>query len=520
MPGKRVIKVFDTTLRDGEQSPGATLTHHEKILIAKQLEKLNVDIIEAGFPVASNDDFMAVKEIAAEVRKPVICSLARCKKEDIDRAALAIEAAKSPRIHVFLATSPIHMKYKLKMQPSEVIEETGKWVRYAKQFSDDVEFSPEDAGRSEPEFLYKVLERAIDAGATTLNIPDTVGYTQPHEFGRLIRGIIENTPNYDSSIAISAHCHDDLGLSVANSLAAIMNGANQVEGTINGIGERAGNTALEEVIMNLHSRENFFNATTSIRLDEIYNTSRLVSNLTSIPVQPNKAIVGKNAFAHEAGIHQHGVLANREVYEIMDPKTIGKETELVIGKHSGKSAVEDFIRKKGYNLGKEEIAEVTSRIKELADKKKLIFSDDILAIAGSVTNRLPPEKAHIKLVEMHISTGNKVSPAASVTLSMDGKLLAGNATGVGAIDALSNAVKAALGNQFELKEYKLKEYNLKAVTAGTDALADVSITITDAAGTSFSAQALSEDITMASAEALVKCLNMSMAGHKVSGHNG
>ncbi len=259
---KRTIKIFDTTLRDGEQSPGATLAHTEKILIAKQLERLNVDVIEAGFPVASNDDFLAVKEIAQKLRKPIVCALARCKKEDIDAAINAIDGARRGRIHVFLATSPIHMKYKLKMSPAQVIAETQKWVSYARQFSDDVEFSPEDAGRSEPEFLYKVLEKAIEAGATTLNIPDTVGYTEPHEYGALIKGIIENTPNYNSDITISAHCHDDLGLAVANSLAAVMNGANQVEGTINGIGERAGNAALEEVVMNLHSRENFFSATT------------------------------------------------------------------------------------------------------------------------------------------------------------------------------------------------------------------------------------------------------------------
>jgi len=295
----RKIKIFDTTLRDGEQSPGATLTHAEKIQIAKQLEKLNVDIIEAGFPIASEDDFRAVQDISKILKKPVVCGLARCRKEDIDAVAKSIEAAKKPRIHVFLATSPIHMKYKLKMTPNKVKSEVKKWVRYAKNYYGDIEFSPEDAGRSNPKFLYNVLEEAISQGATTLNIPDTVGYTQPHEFGALIKGIIENTPNYDKSITISAHCHDDLGLSVANSLAAILNGANQVEGTINGIGERAGNTSLEEVIMNLHARQKVFNATTNINLKEIYKTSKMVSKFTSIIVQPNKAIIGKNAFAHD-----------------------------------------------------------------------------------------------------------------------------------------------------------------------------------------------------------------------------
>ncbi len=397
MAKKRVIKIFDTTLRDGEQSPGATLSHGEKMMIAKQLERLNVDIIEAGFPIASKDDFTAVREIAEKIRKPVICALARCRKEDINAAAKALEGAKRGRIHVFIATSPIHMKYKLKMRPSQVVEEAGKWVKYAKQFSEDVEFSPEDAGRSEPKFLYKVLEKAIDAGATTLNIPDTVGYTQPHEFGGLIKNIIANTPNYDRSVTISAHCHDDLGLSVANSLSAIMNGANQVEGTINGIGERAGNAALEEVIMNLHARRNFFKAETNVNLKELYNTSRMVSSLTSMVVQPNKAIVGKNAFRHEAGIHQHGMLAHRKVYEIMDPATIGKQTELVIGKHSGKSAVNDFLRKRGFRLKAGQLREVTARIKELADRKKKIFNDDIIAIASEAAGGSLEEK---KIAEM------------------------------------------------------------------------------------------------------------------------
>ncbi|HZX33858.1 MAG TPA: 2-isopropylmalate synthase [archaeon] len=505
MAKERVIKIFDTTLRDGEQSPGATLSHNEKILIAKQLERLNVDIIEAGFPVASNDDFRAVKEIAESVRKPVICGLARCKKEDIDTAAKAVEGAKKPRIHVFLATSPIHMKYKLKMSPQTVLKEAGKWVKYAKQFTEDVEFSPEDAGRSDPKFVYKVLENAIDAGATTLNIPDTVGYTQPEEFGALIKGVIENTPNYHKGITVSAHCHDDLGLSVANSLAAVLNGANQVEGTINGIGERAGNTSLEEVIMALHSRKQFFNARTNINLKEIYNTSRMVSDFTSIVVQPNKAIVGKNAFAHEAGIHQHGILANRKVYEIMDPKTIGKETELVIGKHSGKAAVGDFLAKRGYRLGKNELVEITAKIKELADKKKQVFSEDILAIAADVSNKLEPEKTFVELQEIMINTGNKIRPTAVVKLKVEGNERTATASGVGPVDAVSKAVKEALGKSFELKEY-----NLKAITGGTDALADVSVVIADAEGNTFSAQALNEDIVMASAEALVKCVNRMM----------
>tara|TARA_Y100000310_G_C20703003_1_gene831839 strand:- start:7852 stop:9402 length:1551 start_codon:yes stop_codon:yes gene_type:complete len=505
----RTIKIFDTTLRDGEQSPGATLNHNEKILIAKQLERLNVDIVEAGFPIASDDDFKAVNEIAKEISKPIVCGLARCKKEDIDAAAKAIEPAKKSRIHIFLATSPIHMKYKLKMEPSQVLVEAEKWVRYAKQFSDDVEFSPEDAGRSEPEFLYQVLEKAIDAGATTLNIPDTVGYTQPHEFGGIIKGIIENVPNYSDSITISAHCHDDLGLSVANSLAAVMNGANQVEGTINGIGERAGNTSLEELIMNLHAREEVFNATTNINLKEIYNTSQMVSNLTSLMVQANKAIVGKNAFAHEAGIHQHGILAKREVYEILNPKTIGKETELIIGKHSGKAAVKDFLEKKGFELSEVELEQITKKIKDLADKQKTVFNEDIVAIAGNIKGKLDPEKIFVKLEDLKITSGKNVEPEAKVVLTVEGEKKEGSSKGVGPVDAMAKAIQNAIG-----EEVKLKNYNLKAITGGTDALADVVIGVEDKNHNIFSAQALDEDITMASTKALIKGLNKAFAYKK------
>jgi len=508
---KKTIKIFDTTLRDGEQSPGATLNHSEKILIAKQLERLNVDIVEAGFPIASEDDFKAVNEICREISKPIVCGLARCRKEDIDAVAKAIEPAKKGRIHVFLATSPIHMKYKLKMEPSKVVEEAGKWVKYAKQFTEDVEFSPEDAGRSEPEFLYRVLEKAIDSGATTLNIPDTVGYNQPHEFGGLIKGIIENVPNYSDSIIISAHCHDDLGLSVANSLAAIMNGATQVEGTINGIGERAGNTSLEELIMNLHAREDVFNATTNINLKEIYNTSQLVSNLTSLMVQANKAIVGKNAFAHEAGIHQHGILAKREVYEILNPKTIGKETELIIGKHSGKAAVKDFLENKGFELTDDEFEQITKKIKDLADKKKTVYNEDIIALAANLKGKLTPNQVFVKLEDIKITTGNKVQPTAEVTLIVDGALKRSSEIGIGPVDASAKAIQKAVG-----KEFKLKNYLLKAITGGTNALADVSITVEDSKHNEFSAQAINEDITMASVDALIKGLNKAFSYKKSS----
>ncbi|MFH1391106.1 MAG: 2-isopropylmalate synthase [Candidatus Diapherotrites archaeon] len=507
----RTIKIFDTTLRDGEQSPGATLNHNEKILIAKQLERLNVDIVEAGFPIASEDDFKAVNEIAQEISKPIVCGLARCKKEDIDAVAKAIEPAKKSRIHVFLATSPIHMKYKLKMEPSQVIKEAEKWVKYAKEFTEDIEFSPEDAGRSEPEFLYQVLEKAIDAGATTLNIPDTVGYTQPQEYGAMIKGIIENVPNYSDSITISAHCHDDLGLSVANSLSGIMNGVTQVEGTINGIGERAGNTSLEELIMNLHAREEVFDATTNINLKEIYNTSQMVSSFTSLLVQSNKAIVGKNAFAHEAGIHQHGVLANREVYEIMNPETIGKETELVIGKHSGKAGVKDFLEKKGLNLNEQELEDITKKIKDLADKKKTVYHEDIIALAANLKNKLTSNQVFVKLEDIKITTGNKVQPTAEVTLIVDGVLKKSTGIGIGPVDASAKAIRNAVG-----EEFKLKNYILKAITGGTNALADVSITVEDKNHHEFSAQAVNEDIIMASVDALIKGLNKAFSYKKSS----
>ena len=498
----RRIKIFDTTLRDGEQSPGATLNHNEKIMIAKQLERLNVDIIEAGFAFASEDDFNAVNEIAESIKKPIICSLARCKKEDIDSAAKALEPAKKSRIHVFLATSPIHMEYKLKMTPEKVIEEAGKWVKYATQFTSDVEFSPEDAGRSEPKFLHKVLEKVIDAGATTLNIPDTVGYTQPKEFGEIIKGIIENVPNYNESITISSHCHNDLGLAVANSLSAIEAGASQIECTINGIGERAGNAALEEVVMNIYSRKNIFNAKTGINLKEIYNTSKMVSNLTSLQVQANKSIVGKNAFAHEAGIHQHGVLAKREVYEIINPKTIGKESELVIGKHSGKAAINDFLEKKGYSLTEKQLKEITEKIKELADSKKQIFDDDVLAIASNVTAKLSKENNYVIIKEVEINSGNTSAPSAKVKLIVEGKEKIASAEGVGPVDAMANAIAKVLENEFELKEY-----HLNAINGGTDALAEVSISISDKSKKIFFGDAVNQDITMASAEALVKCIN-------------
>jgi 2-isopropylmalate synthase len=500
----RKIKIFDTTLRDGEQSPGATLMFQEKMKIANQLAKLNVDIIEAGFPIASPDDFKAVHAIASEVKGPIIAALSRAKKADIDIAAKAIEPAKKSRIHTFLATSPIHMKYKLKMNEKEVLENIGIWVRHAKDYCDDVEFSPEDAARSEKEFLFKAVETAVNAGATTINIPDTVGYAQPFEFGAMIKGIVENVPGIENAI-VSVHCHDDLGLAVANSLEGIKNGAGQVEGTINGIGERAGNASLEEVIMSLKMRQKYYGAATGIKFKEIYATSKMVSDFTGIVVQPNKAIVGRNAFAHEAGIHQHGVLQHKQTYEIMDAKMIGKESVLVIGKHSGRAAIHDFLKKKGYKLSQRQLLEVTTKIKELADKQKKVFEDDIIAIAENTTNELAEKEQIVKLEEVFIITGNKTKPTAKVKLSFDGRQRAGSGEGVGPVDAVSKAINSVAGDSV-----KLLEYDLKAITGGTDALADVTVKVQDKNKNVFTAESINEDIVMASAEAFVKALNKAL----------
>jgi len=500
----RTIKIFDTTLRDGEQSPGATLTHQEKMKIAQQLAKLKVDIIEAGFPIASPDDFKAVHAIASEVRGPTIAALSRAKKEDIDIAAKAVEPAKKARIHTFLATSPIHMKYKLKMTEKEVLENIGKWVKHARNYCEDVEFSPEDAARSEKEFLHKAVETAINAGATTINIPDTVGFAQPLEFGALIKGIKENVPGIEN-VTLSVHCHDDLGLAVANSLEGIKNGAGQVEGTINGIGERAGNASLEEVIMSLKMRQKYYGAATGINLKEIYPTSKMVSEFTGMVVQPNKAIVGRNAFAHEAGIHQHGILRHKKTYEIMDANMIGKETVLVIGKHSGKAAIHDFLKKRGYRLSQKQLLDVTSKIKELADKQKKVFEEDIIAIADNTTSELSAKDQIIKLDEIFIITGNKTKPTAKVKLFFDGKPMEWSGEGVGPVDAVSKAITSLAGNSFSLVEY-----DLKAVTGGTDALANVTVKVQDKNKNVFTAESINQDIVMASTEAFVKALNKAL----------
>lgn len=508
----RVI-IFDTTLRDGEQCPGATLNVDEKLVIARQLARLGVDVIEAGFAIASSGDFQAIQRIAETVgteNGPIICSLARSVKADIEAAAEALKPAAHPRIHTFIATSDIHLKYKLKKTRQEVLDITGEMVAYAKSLCEDIEFSPEDAGRSDPEFLYQVLERAIAAGATTVNIPDTVGYTTPSEFGGLIRAIKENVPNINQAI-ISVHGHNDLGLAVANFLEAIKNGARQLECTINGIGERAGNAALEELVMALHVRRQFFNPffgrpadsevpITNINTREIYKTSRLVSNLTGILVQPNKAIVGANAFAHESGIHQDGVLKNKLTYEIMDAQSIGLNDNLIVlGKHSGRHAFQKRLQELGFDLSDDEINKAFVRFKDVADKKKEVTNWDIEAI---VNDEIQQTSELFRLELVQVSCGNNARPTATVTLrTPEGEELTDAATGTGPVDAVYKAINRVVNVPNELIEF-----SVQSVTAGIDAIGEVTIRLRYQ-GRVFSGHAANTDIIVASAQAYVNALN-------------
>jgi len=415
---KQII-IFDTTLRDGEQSPGASLGMNEKIEIARQLARLGVDVIEAGFPIASKGDFDAVHKVASLVKGPSICGLARATKEDIDSCAKAVRPAKKPRIHVFLATSEIHMKHKLKKAESEILKQAVWAVKYARKFCDDVEFSPEDASRSNRDFLCRVVEEVISAGASTVNIPDTVGYATPFEFGSLIRAIKTNVPNSNKAI-LSVHCHNDLGLGVSNSLSAIENGAEQVECTINGIGERAGNASMEEIVMALDTRKDIFKCSTSINSKELYKTSRLVSKLTGIVVQPNKAIVGRNAFSHEAGVHQDGILKKRTTYEIMKPEDVGfGGTKLVLGKHSGKHAFAERLKKLGFELNSNDLLKAFGRFKNIADKKKEIFDEDLLTIVEDEIASIPET---YRVDDLNIVSGKKITPRATITLKRGSKL--------------------------------------------------------------------------------------------------
>jgi len=474
-----LVRIFDTTLRDGEQSPGATMTSIEKLEVARVLSRLGVDVIEAGFPAASPDDLNAVRRIAEEIgtgetpdreQPPIICGLARAHAGDIDAAWEAVKLAARPRIHTFLATSEIHMKHKLRMDPEEVIDSVIEMVKYARSLCDDVEFSPEDAGRSDPEFLHVVLQEAVKAGATTLNIPDTVGYTTPDEFGSLIAGIVENV-GADGDLIISVHCHDDLGLATANTLAGIQAGARQAEVTVNGIGERAGNTSLEEVVMALHTRKSSYGLATKIDTTQISRISKLVSNYTGIMVPPNKAVVGANAFAHEAGIHQDGMLKNELTYEIMRPETVGlSQSRLVLGKHSGRHAFKVRLSELGYELDDEELARAFRRFKALADKKKVITGADLQALLADELYQ-PPEV--FALDGMQVSCGTMGMPTATVRLSgPEGELHIQAAVGTGPVDAAYKAVDEIVG-----VENTLLEFSVHAVTEGIDAQGEVTVRI-------------------------------------------
>jgi len=472
--GNRVI-FFDTTLRDGEQSPGATMTSAEKLEVARGLARMGVDVIEAGFPAASPDDLEAVRKIADEVGNsaegnaaPIICGLARCSKNDIDKAWEAVKPAARPRIHTFLATSDIHMEYKLKMTREQVVERVREMVTYARSLCGDIEFSPEDAGRSEPEFLYKVLGVAIECGATTLNIPDTVGYTMPEEFGKLISGIIEQTPGIEKCV-VSVHCHNDLGLATANTMAGLRAGARQAEVTINGIGERAGNTALEEVVMVLQTREPIFKLTHNIDTTQIVKMSKLISNYTGITVQPNKAIVGANAFAHEAGIHQDGMLKNQMTYEIMRPESVGATlTKLVLGKHSGKHALRTRLESLGYELDDQELLKMFDRFKMLADKKKMITDSDLEAL---VSDELYQPTELYSLDGLQVACGTMGMPTATVRLcDPDGGMHVQACVGTGPVDAAFKAISSIVGFSNSLQEFVVH-----AVTEGIDALGEVTV---------------------------------------------
>lgn len=494
----RRITIFDTTLRDGEQCPGASLTPQEKLEIAKQLVRLGVDVIEAGFPIASPGDSQAVKMIASNIKGPTIAALARSLPADIDAAAAALAPAKNKRIHVFLATSPIHRKYKLRKAEEEILRQAVWAVGYARKHTRDIEFSPEDASRTEPEFLRKVVGAVIKAGATTVNIPDTVGYALPEQFGALIRDLVENVPNIHKA-KISVHCHNDLGLAVPNSLAAIKNGASQVECTVNGIGERAGNASLEEIVMSLKVRPEYYQATTGIDTRQIMKSSRLVSTLTGIVVQPNKAIVGDNAFRHESGIHQDGILKHRLTYEIMRPQDVGLgESKLVLGKLSGRHAFAKHLSSLGFKLNEAALDRAFERFKVLADKKKHVFDEDLVAI---IEDELPPEQEVYKLVYVNTTSGSDTVPTATIRLSKEGKELQDAACGDGPVDACYKTIDRLTGMTAELVDY-----GLHAVTKGKDALGEVTLRLRHR-GVEVSGRGASTDVIEASAKAYLNAVN-------------
>ncbi len=496
--------IFDTTLRDGEQSPGASMTRDEKIRIAKALEKLRVDVIEAGFPIASVGDFEAVQAVASAIKESTVCGLARALDKDIDRAGEALKGAASGRIHTFIATSKLHMEQKLRMTPDQVVEQAVRSVKRALRYTDDVEFSAEDAGRSDIDFLCRIVEAAIDAGASTINIPDTVGYNLPHQFGETIRTLIERVPNSDKAI-FSVHCHNDLGLATGNSLSAVLNGARQVECTINGLGERAGNASLEEVVMTVRTRRDIFSCDTGLDTTQIVNCSRLVSNITGFPVQPNKAIVGANAFAHESGIHQDGVLKSRETYEIMRAEDVGwSQNRMVLGKHSGRNAFRARLDEIGIMFeSEEELNDAFRRFKDLADKKHEIFDEDLQALATDVG--IDAENERVKLVSLKVCSETGETPQAAIVLVVDGKEESGAATGSGPVDASFKAIEGIISSGTELQLY-----SVHAITGGTDAQGEVTVRLSHG-GRVVNGQGADTDIVIASAKAYLNACNKIMS---------
>lgn len=494
--GDRVV-IFDTTLRDGEQCPGASMTLDEKLRVAEMLERLGVDVIEAGFAIASNGDFESVYKIAERSREAVICSLARAKHADIERAAEALKPARRRRIHTFISTSPLHRKFKLNMDEAQVLEAIADSVSFARRFTDDVEWSCEDGTRTEPEFLYRAIEVAIANGATTINVPDTVGYTMPEEYIGLIRAIRNNVPNIDKAI-LSAHCHNDLGLAVANSLAAVSAGARQVECTINGIGERAGNAALEEIVMAMRTRADLMGVGTGIDTTLITQASQLVSSVTGFPIQYNKSIVGRNAFAHESGIHQDGMLKNAQTYEIMTPESVGvNKSSLVMGKHSGRHAFKTKLKELGFELGDNALEDAFRRFKDLADRKKTVFDDDLVAL---VSDGAGHEGESLKLTALAVACGIGVDHVATVTIEREGTAHSASASGNGPVDAAFNAIGQAIPH-----EAVLQLYQVHAVTEGTDAQARVTVRL-GARGRSHGGIGADPDTVVASASAYVNAL--------------
>jgi 2-isopropylmalate synthase len=492
------VRIFDTTLRDGEQSPGAAMTHEEKIEVAELLDEMGVDIIEAGFPISSQGDFDAVRTIAQRTKNAVVCGLSRAGLKDIDRAAEAMKGSKRFRIHTFISTSPVHMKHKLQMGPNSVIEAIAASVGHARKFTDDVQWSPEDSTRTERDFLCFAVETAIANGATTINIPDTVGYTTPQEFYEMITMLRNRVPNIDKAI-IATHCHNDLGLAVANSLAGVLAGARQIECTINGIGERAGNAALEEIVMALKVRKDIMPFTTGINTQLLSRASKLVSNVTGFPVQYNKAIVGKNAFAHESGIHQDGMLKNVETYEIMRPEDVGvHSSSLVLGKLSGRHAFKDKLEALGYELDADAFQEAFKRFKDLADKKKHVFDEDIVALVDDEVMR-----GHdtITIKALKVESGIGIKPSATMTLSVKGEETTTTTTGDGPVDAIFNAIRKLYPHTANLELFQIA-----AVTAGTDAQAGVSVRIEEN-GRTVTGRAADTDTILAAAEAYVNALN-------------